>query len=129
MTLSDLDVTLLKYNNQYINLIQFCSKIKQAFQNVINYIRDKMIQTNFLNIYNIFLELFLKDIKNSINISQFKNMYPDNLINYILLLSSIENNEKSIAIINMLKTLKIDNYKDFVLLITHFPCYMYLKDD
>lgn len=127
-----LDETLLKCNNEYLALIKWCTISKLYFQQLIKEIAKLMLNMSFQsNDHQLFLNFLLNEIKSNMKISTFYNFYADDLINYILIIntnnnSSSNNNNRIKNIEKMLEIVKSDNLINYVILITHFPNYLYM---
>lgn len=124
-----LDLNALVCNKEYDAIKNVCCRSAAAFQVITNKLASKMIISTGKIDYKRtqpFLTRFLDDLQSSMVRSAFLRLYSNNLYNYVLLLSEPIPAQNDI-IQHILKTLKIANFKDFIILITHFPKYLHLE--
>lgn len=123
------DITCLTFDTEYFGLQQLCRRCSCAFQVITEQLTEMMITDGMQSEFSLhtrkFLIQFLSDLKDQMKVSEFKAMYATRLRNYVLILSesSVESQQLGKY---MLAELQTKNYRDFVLLLTHFPKYFHL---
>lgn len=123
------DITCLTFDKEYFGLQQLCRRCSCAFHVITEQLTEMMITHGLQSAFSLharqFLIQFLSDLQDQMKVSEFKAMYAIRLRNYVLILS--EKSEESYQLGEyMLTELKTNNYRDFVLLLTHFPKYSHL---
>lgn len=129
-----LDEILIKYNENYLHFIDICQSSKKIFQSVTEIIKNRQIHEKFPEFLQQFLTFYLTDIKFRLTIREYRILYKDSLINLVIILEGLKssgNDEKlnEIVVRELLVGLKNDNYDDFIIIVTHFPSFLYLIND
>lgn len=123
------DITCITFDTEYFGLQQLCRRCSCAFHAVTEQLAEMMIKEGVQSAISLhirqFIIQFLSGLQDQMKASEFKAMYAIRLRNYVLILSesSLESHQLGEY---MLTELKMKNYRDFVLLLTHFPKYFHL---
>jgi hypothetical protein len=121
-----MDITYLKINDNFQTFFQYCMRSNLSFQCVIDYITQKMIDTGFPKHYQTFLDEFLEDLRLEMLIKDFRNMYSNDMVKDITILDELKDSEDQRFPVEILEAARQEDYKKFVILITHNPKYYYL---
>lgn len=121
----------------YIRGLSICSSSPKAFQHFYSITATIMINSNFPDSIQTYLDRFLFDVRlQKQSISDFSHMYDEKLYFYVKIITDVlysdndSNDDKSMIqndiVRCLLMNLRYKDYTRFVILTTHFQSYRYL---
>lgn len=122
----------------YNRMISICNRSPIAFQQFYKITAQTMIDSNFPETIQLYLDQFIFDVRLSKQtIDGFCHMYNENLYFYVKIVCELfsgDSNNDNIdvtncsIVIDILKNLKLKNFLGFVVIVTHFKTFLFLLD-
>lgn len=117
----ELDIILDETNfNRLAGLIV----VPDVFKHVSYYLAEK--DSNDSEKIQILLKAIIKTARSNLPTKKFLSLYPPKLRSIAIMLNDVLNPCDPL-ILKLLEQVKSDCYLDFVILVTHFPIFLYLK--